>query len=162
MEELFRQVENKNLPCHVFGYILDAEEVCNFFDTMDIYLSALGDGVAELEIPVSKMQFNRDDVVHSAAFAALLDATMGMAVLTKNKKGTIASMQVQYLQTAGKGEVLQAEAKVTDDGAEQVQCEAVVRNQRGDVLATAQGTFTVQISDFVQYYAAKLRENGYQ
>ena len=43
---MFREVENKDLPCHLFGYIMDAEENNAFFDTMDIYLAALGDGSA--------------------------------------------------------------------------------------------------------------------
>ena len=44
---MFREVENKGLPCHLFGYILDAEEQNGFYDSLDIYFSALGDGTAE-------------------------------------------------------------------------------------------------------------------
>ena len=29
---MFREVENKGLPCHLFGYILDAEENSGFFE----------------------------------------------------------------------------------------------------------------------------------
>ena len=55
---MFREVENKGLPCHLFGYILDAEEQNGFYDSLDIYFSALGDGVAEMEIPVAPMHYN--------------------------------------------------------------------------------------------------------
>ena len=110
---MFREVENKDLPCHLFGYIMDAEENNAFFDTMDIYFAALGDGSAELEVPVSKMHYNTAEVVHSGVFAGLMDATMGMAVLTKNKVASATSMSSSYLKPASKGDVLKAEAKVT-------------------------------------------------
>jgi len=41
-------------------------------------------------------------------------------------------------------------------------CTCTISNQREDVLATGQAAFMVVESDFVQWYAAKLRENGYQ
>ncbi|MBR5319456.1 MAG: PaaI family thioesterase [Peptococcaceae bacterium] len=159
---MFREVENKNLPCHLFGYILDAEENNAFFDTMDIYFAALGDGTAELEVPVSKMHYNTAGVVHGGVFAGLMDAAMDMAVLTKNKVGMIASMSTSYLKPAGKGDVLKAEAAVSLDGDIVCHCTCQIKNQRDELLAAGQGTFQIQIADFVQYYAAKLRENGYQ
>lgn len=159
---MFREVENKDLPCHLFGYILDAEENNAFFDTMDIYFAALGDGSAELEVPVSKMHYNTGGVVHGGVFAGLMDAAMGMAVLTKNKTGVITSMSTNYLKSAGKGDVLKAEAAVSLDGEIVCHCTCQIKNQRDELLATGQGTFQIQIADFVQYYAAKLRENGYQ
>ena len=39
-------------------------------------------------------------------------------------------------------------------------CEGKVWNQKGALLATGQGAFLVQNDDFVQMYAAKLREQG--
>ncbi len=38
---MFREVENRELPCHLFGYILDFEEHNGFYDTADIYISVL-------------------------------------------------------------------------------------------------------------------------
>lgn len=159
---MFREVENKDLPCHLFGYIMDAEENNAFFDTMDIYFAALGDGNAELEVPVSKMHYNTAEVVHSGVFAGLMDAAMGMAVLTKNKVASAVSMSTSYLKQASKGDVLKAEAVVILEGEQLCHCTCQIKNQRDELLATGQGTFQVQIADFVQYYAAKLRENGYQ
>ena len=159
---MFREVENRDLPCHLFGYILDAEEQNPFFDSLDIYFAALGDGAAELEIPVAKMHYNFLGVVHGGVFAGLMDAAMGMAVMTKNQIGNICSMQMNYLKQAGKGDVLKAEATVTQTDEAHCFCTCTIQNQRNDVLATGQGVFQIQIADFVQYYAAKLRENGYQ
>lgn len=159
---MFREVENKGLPCHLFGYILDAEEQNGFYDSLDIYFSALGDGVAEMEIPVAPMHYNSANIVHGGVFAGLLDSAMGMAVLTKNKAGVTTSLDVNYLKSAGKGDVLRAEATVTHNGRTMVYCQGKIYNQKGDLLATGQATFLVQIEDFVQYYADKLRENGYQ
>ena len=159
---MFREVENKGLPCHLFGYILDAEEQNGFYDSLDIYFSALGDGTAEMEIPVAPMHYNSAGIVHGGVFAGLLDSTMGMAMLTKNKAGVTTSLNVNYLKGATKGDVLRAEATVTHDGRKMLYCEGKIYNQRGDLLATGQGAFLVQVEDFVQMYAAKLRENGYQ
>ena len=159
---MFREVENKGLPCHLFGYILDAEEQNGFYDSLDIYFSALGDGTAEMEIPVAPMHYNSAGIVHGGVFAGLLDSTMGMAMLTKNKAGVTTSLNVNYLKGAAKGDVLRAEATVTHDGRKMLYCEGKIYNQRGDLLATGLGAFLVQVEDFVQMYAAKLRENGYQ
>ncbi len=159
---MFREVENRELPCHLFGYILDFEEHNEFYDTADIYISALGDGVAELEIPISKMHYNSGGIVHGGVFAGLVDAAMGDALLTKNKTGVTTSLNINYLKSAGKGDVLKAEAKVIKDGKRMVYCSCNVSNQRDELLATAQAAFMVVESDFVQWYAAKLRENGYQ
>ena len=159
---MFREVENKGLPCHLFGYILDAEEQNGFYDSLDIYFSALGDGTAEMEIPVAPMHYNSAGIVHGGVFAGLLDSTMGMAMLTKNKAGVTTSLNVNYLKGAAKGDVLRAEATVTHDGRKMIYCEGKIYNQRGDLLATGQGAFLVQVEDFVQMYADKLRENGYQ
>ena len=159
---MFREVENKDLPCHLFGYIMDAEENNAFFDTMDIYFAALGDGVAELEAPVSKMHFNTAGIVHTGMFAALMDAAMGMAVLTKNKVASAISTNASYLKSAGKGDVIKAESTVTMESDTICHCICNIKNQREELLASGQGVFQVEIADFVQYYAAKLRENGYQ
>lgn len=159
---MFREVENRDLPCHLFGYIIDAEENTPFLDTMDIYFAALGDGTAELEVPVSKMHYNSAGIVHGGVFAGLMDAAMGMAMLTKNKAGVTTSLNTNYLKAAGKGDVLKAEAKVVKDGKRMIYCTCTVSNQREELLATGQAAFLVQIDDFVQWYAAKLRENGYQ
>ncbi len=159
---MFREVENKDLPCHLFGYILDAEENNPFFDTMDIYFSALGDGNAELEVPVSKMHYNTAEVVHSGVFAGLMEAAMGMAVLTKNKVASNTSMSMECMQKAGKGDVLKAFAMVQQESDTEYQCTCEIKNQRDELLVIGKGIYQVQIADFVQYYAAKLRENGYQ
>ena len=159
---MFREVENKDLPCHLFGYIIDFEEHNSFYDTTDIYIAALGDGVAELEIPISKMHYNSGGIVHGGVFAGLVDAAMGDALLTKNKTGVTTSLNINYIKSAGKGDVLKAEAKVIKDGKRMVYCTCNVSNQREELLATAQAAFMVIESDFVQWYATKLRENGYQ
>ena len=156
--ELFREVENKGIPCHLFGYILDAEEKTNFYDRMDLYLSALGDGIAEVEIPVSSMHYRSETIVQDGVFSALCSAAMETAVRTKNQLGRLLSLQIQYLQTAEKGDVLRAEATVLGQKEEIVFCAVKLYNQREQLLATGQGTYQIQESDFVQYYAARLKE----
>ena len=102
------------------------------------------------------MHYNSAGIVHGGVFAGLLDSTMGMAMLTKNKAGVTTSLNVNYLKGAAKGDVLRAEATVTHDGRKMLYCEGKIYNQRGDLLATGQGAFLVQVEDFVQMYAACL------
>lgn len=159
---MFREVENRGIPCHLFGYILDAEESSGFFENQDIYFSALGDGAAELEIPVAPMHYNSMEIVHGGVFAGLLDSAMGMALLTKNKAGVTTSMSIHYLKSAKKGDVLRARATVVRNGRTMVYCEAKIFNQREELLATGQGAFLVQVDDFVRTYAAKLKKQNAQ
>lgn len=157
---LFRETENKGLDFKLFGYLLDAEEHHPYHNFADIYAVAIGNGEAEVEIPISKDHLNSLGTVHGGVYAALLDASMGMAVMSKNVLAVTASLHVDYLQPAQKGDVLKGIATVTKKGKQLIYCEGKIYNQHEQLFAAGQGVFCVVEEDFVEAYVAKLRAEG--
>lgn len=157
---LFRETENNGLDFKLFGYILDMEEKHPLHNFLDVYVSALGQGTAEMEIPISKDHLNMYDYVHGGVYATLADGTMGLAVCTLNKGAVTTTINMNYLKGAARGDVLRSVAKVTKNGNKVVFVECKIYNQREELLATSQGSFYVTSDDFVKSYIAKLRAEG--
>lgn len=157
---MFREPENKGIDFKLFGYMMDMEEKHAFHNFADIYVSALGEGLAEAEVPVSNDHLNMYDYVHGGVFAALADGTMGLAVTTLNKAAVTSTISMNYLQKAAKGDVLRAVGNVIRNGKKLVYTECKIYNQREELLATAQGSFYVVADNFVEHYIEKLRAEG--
>ena len=153
---LFREIENKGIDCRLFGYLIDSEEDNGCHNLIDIYFGAIGEGTVEMEIPVSKDHLNALNSVHGGIIATLIDSAMGMAMKSHNKVGVTTSLNVNYLKGAGRGDVLKAFGKVTRNGNKVVFCEARIENQRGDLLATRQGSFFV-LGEFMGPYIEQLK-----
>ena len=157
---MFREPENKGIDFKLFGYMMDMEEKHPFHNFADIYVSALGEGLAEAEVPVTNDHLNMYGFVHGGVYAALADGSMGLAATTLNKAAVTTTINMNYLQKATKGDVLRAVATVTRNGKKVIYTECRIYNQREELLATAQGTFYVVHDNFVEQYIEKLRAEG--
>ena len=157
---MFREPENKGIDFKLFGYMMDMEEKHPFHNFADIYVSALGEGLAEAEVPVSNDHLNMHGSVHGGVYAALADGTMGLACTTLNKATVTTTVSMNYLQKASKGDVLRAVATVDRAGKKMIYTECRIYNQAEELLATAQGTFYVVHDNFTEQYIEKLRAEG--
>lgn len=162
MNIMFREVENKGLDCMLFGYILDAEEVNGCHDLIDLYYVSIAPGEVEMEIPVSSRHLNAGGVVHGGIIANLVDSAVGMAMRSLNKTGVTTSLNVNFMKSAGRGDVLKAVGQVRHNGRKMFFGDAQVYNQRGDLLATGQANFYCT-GEFMSLYLQKRAEaEGYQ
>lgn len=148
---LFREVENKGIDCRLFGYLLESEETNGCHDLIDLYFVSVGEGVVELEIPISKRHLNVQGTVHGGIIANLIDSAMGMAIKSLDKVGATTGLSVNFLKSAGRGDVLKAVGTVTKNGKNVIFGEAKVYNQKGDLLAQGQGSFYC-VGDFLKKY----------
>lgn len=102
-----------------------------------------GVGVATLEI--TPALHNPNGVVHGAVLFAMVDTAMGAATLSTLDAGlACASIEVhlRFLRAAPSG-CLEAEVNVVKGGRRIVQLDGRVRNEAGELIATASGSFAV-------------------
>ncbi len=152
----FREVENKGIDCRLFGFMMEAEEMNGCHDLIDLYYVSVGPGEVELEIPVGASHLNASGMVHGGIMANLADSAIGMAMRSLNKSGVTTSLSVNFLKSATRGDVLKAIGTARHDGKRMFFGEAKIYNQRGDLLAIAQGSF-FNTGEFLENYL-KIRE----
>ncbi|MFK3937061.1 PaaI family thioesterase [Alkalihalobacillus sp. NPDC078783] len=122
-------------------------------DTSGSYLSALikmeaktfANKQLEMTIPISPIIHNSLDIVHGGITATLADSTMGTLVhrlLPEHQTAVTTNLSVQYIRP-GKGTHLSCTASVTHQGKQLCVTEARVVDDRGKLVATANGTFMV-------------------
>lgn len=159
MSLLFREVENKGLDCRLFGFIMEAEEINACHELIDLYYVSIAPGEVELEIPVGAQHLNAAGFVHGGIMANLADSAIGMALRSLNKNGVTVNLNINFLKSAGRGDVLKAIGTARHNGNRMFFGQAEISNQRGDLLATAQGSFLCT-GEFLENYLKLRQERG--
>ena len=106
--------------------------------TFGIEIVELEAGRALMQMQTSQRMNNLFGMIHGAAIYSLLDAAFELAV---NSHGTVAvalSVNVNYLNAALPGEMLQAEARETNLSRKISACEIRVTGKDGRLVASAQ------------------------
>jgi acyl-CoA thioesterase len=102
-------------------------------------------GLVRLAIEARPEHRNLQGTVHGGLLATLADTTMGLAVRTAIEPGrrhVTAELSVHFLRPAAPGRI-EALGSVVRVGATIAVAEADVRDERGDLLAIARGTYSV-------------------
>lgn len=97
----------------------------------------------EMEMPNSPLLDNSIGIVHGGLTATLLDTALGTLAshVPGNKKGAVTvELKVDFL-TPGIGEKFICRAEVVHNGGQLVRMEGKVRNEKGNLIASATGTF---------------------
>ncbi|WP_226534609.1 PaaI family thioesterase [Fictibacillus halophilus] len=97
----------------------------------------------EMEMPNSPLLDNSIGIVHGGLTATLLDTALGTLAshVPGNKKGAVTvELKVDFL-TPGVGEKFICRAEVVHNGRQLVRMEGKVRNEKGNLIASATGTF---------------------
>lgn len=97
----------------------------------------------EMEMPNSPLLDNSIGIVHGGLTATLLDTALGTlaSYVPGNKKGAVTvELKVDFL-TPGIGEKFICRAEVVHNGRQLVRMEGKVRNEKGNLIASASGTF---------------------
>ncbi len=104
-----------------------------------------GGGRAEVELRLDAELTNKRGVAHGGAIAALLDSALGAAVVSGIRPeewcGTV-QLSVQFL-APGRGSLLIGRARMVRRGNRIAFSRGDVVDERGDVIATAQGTWHI-------------------
>lgn len=97
----------------------------------------------EMEMPNSPLLDNSIGIVHGGLTATLLDTALGTLAshVPGNKKGAVTvELKVDFL-SPGIGEKFICRAEVVHNGRQLVRMEGKVRNEKGNLIASASGTF---------------------
>ncbi|MEG5265142.1 PaaI family thioesterase [Pseudomonas sp. JDS28PS106] len=115
-----------------------------YFKMLGCQLRSLGEGVAEVALPLEAHLRNRGNVMHGGAIFSLVDIAMGLACSSSHgfdQRSVTIECKINYVRGVSDGEVT-CTAKVLHAGRRTLVVEAEV--VQGDKLvAKAQGTFAV-------------------
>ncbi|MDR7072120.1 PaaI family thioesterase [Fictibacillus barbaricus] len=103
----------------------------------------IDDKILEMVMPNTPILDNSIGIVHGGLTATLLDTAMGTMAsrVPGNKKGAVTvELKVDFL-TPGIGEKFTCRAEVVHNGRQLVRMEGKVRNELGNLIASATGTF---------------------
>ncbi len=106
--------------------------------------TAVSDGTASFEMPVSSDHYNPNGVVHGGAIASLADSAMGFAVystLTGGENFTTAEIHVNFLKPATvESGTLRSTGRVLQRGRQVAVATAEVFDSKGQLIAIASST----------------------
>ncbi|MDQ6710382.1 MAG: PaaI family thioesterase [Candidatus Dormibacteraeota bacterium] len=109
--------------------------------------TAVSDGTATFEMPVSADHYNPNGVVHGGAIASLADSAMGFAVystLTGGQNFTTAEIHMNFLKPATvESGTLRGTGRVLQRGRQVAVATADVFDSHGQLIATASSTNVV-------------------
>lgn len=119
---------------------------------------SLGDGVAEVRLPMAAHLRNRGGVMHGGALFSLMDVTMGLACSSSHgfdRQSVTLECKINYIRAVADGEV-RCVARVLHAGRRSLVVEAEVR-QGDKLVAKGQGTFCPVVNR-----RAAMQQNGAQ
>ena len=116
-----------------------------FLSHLKILTEALGEGTAQLSLPVEPHLTNSLGTVHGGVIMSLLDVALCTAARTLHPEslGVITINMSTSFIGGGSGTKLLAEARVLKDGRSMSFVEAEAKNEDGAIVAKAIGTVRV-------------------
>lgn len=123
--------------------------IAPFGKHLGIEILEVGEGVAQLKMPYRNELTNPAGNLHGGAIATIADSAMAVAigsVLGTPGRHFTVKLEIRYKAAVTDGVII-AEAKVTRRKQRLFLGEAVIKNEDGQVIATAAGTFMVTDSD---------------
>lgn len=102
-------------------------------------------GQVEYIMPVRDEHLATPLAAHGGSISALMDATMGVCALSqvidRGKVVSTIEMKISFLAPALKNDELRGKASIIKDGKRLLFVEGEIRNQNGELIAFATGTF---------------------
>lgn len=129
------------------------ERQVGFVEWMGLEEEDLGPGRVACRLRTDERHQNIQGVVHGLIPAALMDTAMGHALdslIGAEEFGSTAQISLQFLRAVRPGDRLDAVGEVTRRGRRVAHLEGVCRNEAGEIVARAQGT----------WYVGRLRPEG--
>lgn len=102
-------------------------------------------GKISYRMPITEKHLATPQAAHGGAVSALMDATMGVCalsqVLENDRVVSTIEMKISFLAPAILGDTLLGEARIVKSGKRILFVEGEIRNQKGDLVSIATGTF---------------------
>ncbi len=127
-----QQVDQRSETGTVFGAIIPFVDHCGI-EALDVRA-----GRTRLRLALRPEHANNLGIAHGGALCTLLDVALGTAARLRAGRPVVTlDMQTRFL-APGRG-VLTAEGRVTRAGRSVIFCEAEIRDEAGELVATATG-----------------------
>lgn len=127
------------------------EQANNFGDMLGMELTLHKPGKISYKMEVTKKHLATPIAAHGGALASLVDGTLGVAGLSLvSEEGKVVStieFKINYLKPALEGDVLVATGEVQQAGKRILFINCEVNNQKGELVATGNGTFNAYPAD---------------
>lgn len=127
----------------------------SFGDFMNMKFDIISPGEIEYHIQVKQDFLATPTAMHGGAIASFMDAIIGVAALSavaeENKVVSTIEFKINFLKPAFLEEHLKGIGKVLQKGNRIVVTEGKILNEKGEIIAIAQGTlnaYPIEKSDF--------------
>lgn len=112
-----------------------------FANEMGITLDELNDDHAKMSVRIERRHLNGGSVTHGGVLATLSDIAMA-AIANQRQIGSVSiQSDIRYLAASFEGDTLTAEAVNVFGRKSFSNCRATVTNQKGDIIAIAEGMY---------------------
>jgi acyl-CoA thioesterase len=139
-------VDAKHEPSREYlDWIQERIDTSPFHSWAGVHLTALGDGTAEVSMPIEEHHRNPYGIVHGGMLSSMADAAIGIALRTQLRPGythVTAQLDVHYLSMAREGTII-AKGTAVHLGNKMGYGEADVLGPDGELLARSSATFIV-------------------
>ena len=96
-------------------------------------------------MPITEQHLATPLAAHGGSISALMDATMGVCALSQvledKKVVSTIEMKISFLAPGALGDTMLATADIVKSGKRLLFVEGQIKNQKGDLIAVASGTF---------------------
>jgi len=110
-----------------------------YANALGIKVLEIGEGYAKASLTVGENMLNFHGVAHGGLIASLADVAFAAASNSRNRKAVALALNISYRRPVKAGETLVAEAFEESLGERTALYEIVVRNSKGDLVASCQG-----------------------
>ena len=121
------------------------QEANNFGELLDMELELQDQGRICYKMPIKQKHLATPRAAHGGAVSALVDASLGVAALSKvsieKKVVSTVEFKVNFMRPAILGDVLSAYAEVVSAGKRLIVAESKIYNQNKELVVFASGTF---------------------
>ena len=108
-------------------------------------LTVIKPGVITYEMEVLEKHLATPTTIHGGMMAAMMDGVIGVAALSlvaaERKLVSTIEYKINYFKPAYLGDILKGEGRVDNAGKRIIHTSGEIRNQKGEVVAKAMGTF---------------------
>ncbi len=107
--------------------------------TLGVEIVSVGEGRAQLRMPVAQRHLNGHDICHGGFIFTLADTAFAYACNSRNRNTVAAAASIDFLRPARKGDVLTGEAQEQTLQGRHGIYDVKVTNQTGDTIAMFRG-----------------------
>lgn len=133
---------NKGIDGELFNELIDMNENTPYHRLLDIDISMLDRGMAEVTATIQEKHLNPAGNAHGGMLFSLFDTAMGMAVRTMGRYSiTLLDMDMNFIAPARLGDTIKVVGRVVHLGRSTVVSEGEAYNQDGKLIAICRETF---------------------